>query len=409
LEDGSVYPGKSFGAQAPSAEALAEEAEKRAASQSAPFTQPAAGEVVFNTSMTGYHEILTDPSYTGQVVMMTYPHIGNYGSLDAWSESSPDRSSSIIAASGLIVRDYYDGPIQPERRTLGSFMEQQGIPGISRIDTRRLTLDLRDNGTRNGVIVRAAGEDLSRVELDTILSFLSTLPQMTGLNLVNSAGVSRKTVLPHRMHASADQEKRPLETAEDTTDEDWRLHFALLDCGTKANIAEELQKRGIRITVFPADSDFTAVMSAEPDALFFSNGPGDPAVLNHQIELAAQAVGRLPVYGICLGHQIIALALGAKTYKMQFGHHGGNHPVRDIETGRVCVTSQNHGFAVSQDSLPEQLKLWFVNANDQSVEGIKHNDLPVMSVQFHPEAAPGPHDASWIFDAFIQSAVSWKS
>ncbi|MCF7952734.1 MAG: glutamine-hydrolyzing carbamoyl-phosphate synthase small subunit [Spirochaetales bacterium] len=388
LEDASVYSGNSFGAPAP----LPGDLEKNDPES----MNTAAGEVVFNTSMTGYHEIITDLSYTGQIVMMTYPHIGNYGSMDAWSESLPDSRGTVsAAAAGLVVRDYYEGPILKGRRSLDDFMKEKGIPGISGIDTRRLTLDLRDHGTRNAVIVRAEGDKLSPGERESILRFLKKFPPMTGRNLLDSVGCGVISRDGHYEKADLGEVKKP-----DSAD----LHFALLDCGIKGNIVRELEKRGVQVSLLPSDTNLKQIEELGADALFLSNGPGDPGVLKKQIELTRQAIGKLPVYGICLGHQIISLALGAETYKMQFGHHGANHPVRNLETEHVFVTSQNHGFAVTREGLPEELKVWFINANDTSIEGIKHKELPVMSVQFHPEAAPGPHDGAWIFDSFISSA-----
>ncbi|NQT61126.1 MAG: glutamine-hydrolyzing carbamoyl-phosphate synthase small subunit [Bacteroidetes bacterium] len=389
LSDGSVYPGTSFGSPAVKISQLAVQ---NAGTH-------AAGEVVFNTSMTGYHEIMTDPSYTGQIVLMTYPHIGNYGTDDSWNESGPEPiSRSMIKAKGLIVRDYYDGPVPPGRKSLHQFMVENKIPGISGIDTRKLTLSLRDEGSRNGILIQFSTEALSEAEVKTVTDWLRQQPEMAGQNLVGAVGTREIQEIP----ASS-------KTADDNSTLNNVLHFALLDCGIKANIVRELEKRNIKITILPSDTDLEKIISISPDALLISNGPGDPAVLHKQISLLQNCIGKLPLFGICLGHQLISLALGAKTYKMKFGHHGGNHPVRDEFTGKVCVTSQNHGFAVEAKTLPHDVDIWFTNTNDNSIEGISHTTLPIMSVQFHPEAAPGPMDANWIFDSYISRTRSHKN
>jgi len=390
LSDGSVYQGTSFGSPAVKISQLP--------IQNTGSNTAGGGEVVFNTSMTGYHEIMTDPSYTGQLVLMTYPHIGNYGSDNSWNESGPEPTSrNMIKLKGLIVREYYDGPVPPGRQSLHQFMLDNKIPGISGIDTRKLTLSLRDEGSRNGILVQSSVESLSNTEVKTVTDWLKLQPDMSGQNLVGEVGTSEIQEIP----ASLNTESSNLSLKN-------MLHFALLDCGIKANIVRELKKRNVRITLLPSDADLENILSISPDALLISNGPGDPAVLHKQISLIQNCVGKLPLFGICLGHQLISLALGAKTYKMKFGHHGGNHPVRDEFTGKVCVTSQNHGFSVEEKSLPKDVDIWFTNTNDNSIEGISHSKLPIMSVQFHPEAAPGPMDANWIFDSYISRTRSHK-
>lgn len=383
LSDGSVYPGTSFGSPAVSVPQL-----------STPnIDHQSAGEVVFNTSMTGYHEIITDPSYTGQLVLMTYPHIGNYGTDPLWNESGPEPGTrKAIKVKGLIVRDYYAGPLPPGRESLHQFMTENGIPGISGIDTRKLTLSLRDEGSRNGIIVQAASGTISDKEVETVIECLKLQPEMAGQNLLGDVGITEIREI-----------SQPLDT---DNNNNTSLHFVLLDCGIKANIVREFEKRNIKITLLPSDTNYEKIISFSPDALMISNGPGDPAVLYKQIELLKKCIGKMPLFGICLGHQLISLALGAETYKMKFGHHGGNHPVRDEYTGKVCVTSQNHGFAVDAKTLPKDVDIWFTNTNDNSVEGISHTKLPIMSVQFHPEAAPGPMDANWIFDSYISRVRS---
>ncbi len=380
LADGTHFSGKPFGNPAPYISELFSKA-----------SSGAAGEVVFNTSMTGYHEILTDPSYTGQIILMTYPHIGNYGTSPEWHESGPEPiERKEIKARGLIVREYYEGPIPPGRNSLHQFMVSNGIPGISGIDTRRLTLSLRDHGSRNGVLVRAAGSTLTKEEKTRVHLWLGAQPEMTGSNLLSSVGTDREQcIASDKKTGNGDLENQK------------QLHLALLDCGTKSNIIRELTRRETRVTLLPSTVDMQAIDALKADGLLVSNGPGDPAVLDRQTALIRECIKKMPVFGICLGHQLISLALGAKTYKMKFGHHGGNHPVRDERTGKVFVTAQNHGFAVDGDSLPDDVDIWFTNTNDNSIEGILHTKLPVMAVQFHPEAAPGPHDAGWIFDAFL--------
>ncbi|MGM0432739.1 MAG: glutamine-hydrolyzing carbamoyl-phosphate synthase small subunit [Spirochaetota bacterium] len=379
LSDGSYYEGSSFGALP----LTCREAVKQAETQDIQ-SLPGFGEVVFNTSMTGYHEIITDPSYTGQIVLMTYPHIGNYGSDSTWSETDPKQNPSghEVQAKALVVRDYYSGPVPHERRQLSEFLTSENVPGISGIDTRRLTLSLRDNGSQNGLVVAAEQETLSKDELQLVVNALKLSPQMEGQNLVNVVSAGKQ-------HTIAGGKA---------------LRIGLIDCGNKQNIIRELLKRDVQLTLLPANVTAEEIEQANLQALLFSNGPGDPGVLDHQTELARTFLGTLPLYGICLGHQIIARALGASTYKMKFGHHGGNHPVRDEFTGKVFVTAQNHGFAVDPSKLSNETSVWFTNANDGTVEGIAHNNLPVMAVQFHPEAAPGPHDGRWIFDSFLSQA-----
>ena len=379
LSDGSVFSGYPFGSIAPTVDELC---------SGKADTLTGYGEVVFNTSMTGYHEILTDPSYAGQTVVMTYPHIGNYGADPAWNENGPEPDSRrAVKASGFVVHSIYEGPLPPGRVSLSEFLAEQHIPGISGVDTRRLTLQLRDRGSCNGTLVCSDTETLTAEELKRVTAWLRQQPEMTGRKMIDAVGTVKAT------------EKASTRN----------LHMALLDCGIKRNIISELGRRGVDVTVYPAGTTAGEIAESDADALFLSNGPGDPAVLDSQIQLTRELLKKMPVFGICLGHQLISLALGAKTYKMKFGHHGANHPVRDEFTRKVCVTSQNHGFAVDRQSLPDDVSVWFTNANDNSIEGIVHDTLPVKSVQFHPEAAPGPHDAVWIFDEFIATAVKWKN
>lgn len=375
LEDGSVWPGRSFGAPAPQADQLMNAAVS--------FD----GEVIFNTGMTGYHEILTDPSYTGQVVMMTYPHIGNYGDDDDWSEIGPEkgrRDAPGIKARGLVVRSFHDGPVPDGRMTLDEFMKKHAVCGISEVDTRGVTLKTRQEGSRNGVIVAAvddAGTAPGGKALESVRDYLGSMPSMKGADLTGDVGIGEMKVI----------------------NRDGTPHVALVDCGVKMNIIRELESRGCRISVLPAVSNAAAVRASGADALLLSNGPGDPQPLDDQAKLASELIGEIPLWGICLGHQVISRAIGGSTYKMRFGHHGVNHPVRDEKTGRVFVTSQNHGFAVDEKSLPEGYTVRFRNANDGSVEGIENTAKKLLCVQHHPEASPGPVDSKWVFDAFLET------
>ena len=380
LADGSVFPGTSFGAEPLEVDQLTP-GEAR---------EKGAGEVVFNTAMSGYHEVLTDPSYSGQIVTMTYPHIGNYGNNDEWSEVGPEPASdrSGVKAAAFVLRSLYEGPVAHERVPLSDFLARHNTPGITDVDTRGLTLHLRDEGSVNGVIVAApegfrrwrAEETIPREFRSRVLEYLRAFPEMEGRNLVTEVGT----------------------TVEEIINPEGSPHIALLDCGVKGNIVRELVSRGARVSVWPSSADPEEILAGDPDALVVSNGPGDPAVLAYQIESVKRLMSEKPTLGICLGHQLISEAIGAKTYKMKFGHHGVNHPVRDEQTGKVFVTSQNHGFAVEEESLPENATVWLKNANDGSIEGIKLTDVPVLSAQFHPEASPGPRDARWIFEDFME-------
>ena len=364
LEDGSFFTGVGFGADP---------------------DEQSEGEVVFNTGMSGYHEILTDPSYTGQIVMMTYPHIGNYGDMSEWTEVGPEQSGrKTIKARALVVRSVYRGRVYKGRKTLDEFLAENRICGISDVDTRALTLKLRENGSQKGFIIKCDVVDgkPDSAALKDALQKLKAMPDMQGQNLIGDVGTNKAEVI---------------NPGKKTT-------FAVIDCGIKANIVRELTSRDVTVMLFPSTVTAKEILECGADGVLFSNGPGDPAVLTKQIELVKGLIDKIPVCGICLGHQLISLALGAETYKMKFGHHGINNPVRDELTGKVFVSSQNHGFAVKEESLPEDVKLWFMNANDKSVEGIISKDRRIASVQFHPEAAPGPVDTAWIFDEYIKIA-----
>lgn len=377
LADGSIFEGRGFGAR-PSA---VDELYKTGAETS--FGQTS-GEVVFNTGMSGYPEIISDPSYMGQLVVMTYPHIGNYGIDESWSESGTGNNNCepVIGLSGLIVRSLYSGKVPEGRISLDEFMKKYNTSGITDIDTRALTLKLRDEGSLNGVIISSKNgkTELSEDEKNQVLLYLNNLPPMAGRDLVSQSGV----------------------TEIEEINEMGSPHFTVIDCGIKTNIIRNLISRGCRVTVVPSSSSSEDILKIKSDGVLISNGPGDPAALSHIIMEIKNMVGKIPLTGICLGHQLISLALGAETEKMKFGHHGINHPVREEISGRVFITSQNHGFTVKKDSLKDGMDIWFINSNDDSIEGIRHNKLSILTTQFHPEAAPGPHDSLWVFDEFIK-------
>ncbi len=364
LEDGSFFTGVGFGAEP---------------------DKDSNGEVVFNTGMCGYHEILTDPSYTGQIVMLTYPHIGNYGDRDEWTETGPEQSDrKTIKARALVVRSVYKGGVYGNRQSLDSFLKENNICGISEIDTRALTIKLREGGSQKGCIVKCSITNgmPDKDALDTAKKILSDMPDMQGLNLIDGVGTEQ----PKQINQKGEKS------------------IAVIDCGIKGGIIRELSARNINIKLYPSTVNADEILSSGVKAVLFSNGPGDPAVLSDQIELAKKLFDKLPVFGICLGHQLISRGLGGETYKMKFGHHGVNNPVRDEESGRIFISSQNHGFAVKKDSLPDDVNIWFINANDNTVEGIISRERRIASVQFHPEASPGPVDTSWIFDEFLTIA-----
>lgn len=381
LEDGSVFRGFGWGAKIPLVKDL-----KNGSTKAYP-----SGEVVFNTSMTGYQEIVTDPSYRGQIVLMTYPHIGNYGTDESWSQSDSGSSGNFHSgnkAAALVVRSFYNGPVPEGRLFFNDFLKEENICCISDIDTRALTLSLRNDGSRNGVIVRSNNKSLTEKEIHEVLDFLQSLPSMEGQNLIEGLGTDNIVVKG---------EKDPS-----------ALTFALIDCGIKRGILQEMEARGVNVKLFPSNVTKEGLLTDKVDAVLFSNGPGDPAVLDDQIELCRSLLGELPVFGICLGHQIMGHALGGKTRKMKFGHHGGNHPVRDEESGRVFVTAQNHGFVIDEKTLPDDVQVRFRNANDQTVEGLISREKKILTTQFHPEAEPGPDDSTWIFSEFVSLTKEWE-
>jgi carbamoyl-phosphate synthase small subunit len=365
LEDGTIFTGRSFTGNG-----------------------EAVGEVVFNTSMSGYQEILTDPSYCGQMVTMTYPLIGNYGINDH------DVESDRIQVKALIVKEYQAYPSNwRSKKNLAGYLKAIGIPGIEGIDTRALTRHIRLAGA-----MKAA---LSTLDLDpdSLVEKARRSPDMVGSDLVREV-TCREPMLwqkgrPVKLDGDLDQFQWP----EDSSI--WRV--VAIDYGVKFNILRSLQKRGCTILLVPADVDSETIDRLDPQGLFLSNGPGDPAAVLYAVETIKDQIGKRPVFGICLGHQLIGLALGGKTFKLKFGHRGANQPVKDLATGRVEITSQNHGFCVDMDSLEDpDIELSHINLNDSTLEGLVHKKLPLFSVQYHPEASPGPHDASYLFDRFIE-------
>jgi carbamoyl-phosphate synthase small subunit len=361
LADGRIFRGRAFGA-----------------------IGEAVGEAVFNTAMTGYQEVLTDPSYKGQLVCMTYPEIGNVG------VNAEDAESRRVYVEGFIVREYWERPSNwRSEMPLGKYLEQAGVVGIEGIDTRALVRHLRTHGAQEAVI--------SSVDLDTdsLVRKAKASPGLVGRDLVKEVTCA---------------------AAYDWEIADWNLEsgyrrpskeamrdaptVVALDYGIKLNILRRLVATGFRVKVLPATSSAEQILALDPDGVFLSNGPADPAALPYAHRAVAGVLGKKPVFGICLGHQILGLALGGKTYKLNFGHHGANHPVMDLRTRRVEITSQNHGFAVDSDSLTGRAELSHLNLNDKTVEGLRGLAVPFFSVQYHPEASPGPHDSSYLFDRF---------
>jgi carbamoyl-phosphate synthase small subunit len=365
LADGTVFHGTSIGA----------------AGQTA-------GEVVFNTALTGYQEILTDPSYCRQIVTLTYPHIGNYG------VNAEDIEAKKVFAAGLVIKDL---PLLASnfRSTLalGDYLAREGTVAIADIDTRKLTRHLRDRGAQSGCIVAfAAGTALGVAQIDRALAMARDAPNMAGLDLAKVVSVREPynwTETEWTLEGGYGTQASP------------GLHVVAYDFGVKRNILRMLASRGCRITVVPAQTPAAQVLALGPDGVFLSNGPGDPEPCAYAIAATRAIIeSGIPTFGICLGHQILALASGAKTFKMKFGHHGANHPVKDLESGRVSITSQNHGFAVDAASLPANLRPTHVSLFDGTLQGLARTDKPAFCFQGHPEASPGPHDIAYLFDRF---------
>ncbi len=366
LADGTVFIGNSIGASGSTV-----------------------GEVVFNTSLTGYQEILTDPSYCQQIVTLTYPHIGNYG------VNVEDVESDKVHAAGLIIKDL---PLIASNfrssQTLSAYLSDAGTVAISNIDTRQLTRHLRTHGAQNGAIVGLVkGQVVSQQAIDQALAAAKSAPHMAGLDLAQKVSLSQPS---------------------EWTQTEWTLgqgyghlakaqfHVVAYDFGIKKNILRMLAERGCKVTVVPAKTSAAEVLKYQADGVFLSNGPGDPEPCDYAIAATAELIeAGIPTFGICLGHQILALASGAKTFKMKFGHHGANHPVKDLDSGRVSITSQNHGFAVDETSLPANLRATHVSLFDGTLQGLARTDKPAFGFQGHPEASPGPHDIAYLFDRFI--------
>jgi carbamoyl-phosphate synthase small subunit len=357
LEDGTVYAGQAFGAPGETC-----------------------GEVVFNTSMTGYQEVLTDPSYTGQIVTMTYPLIGNYGTTDE------DCESKGIQVAGFIVRELTRIPSNfRSQRDLDSYLRASKITGIEGLDTRALVRRLRVRGAMNGI--------LSTIDLDnaSLVAKAKAFPGMEGRDLVSE-------VVPAH---SFEWTKKCGQFAEHVLpDRPPEKRVVAIDYGMKWNILRCLTQIGCKVVVVPGTATAEEVLSHKPDGVFLSNGPGDPAAVGYAIQTVKNLLGKKPIFGICLGHQLLGLAFGAKTFKLKFGHRGANQPVRNEQTGQVEITTQNHGFAVDPVTLPADVEPTHINLNDRTLEGMRHKKLPVFSVQYHPEAAAGPHDSSYLFEQF---------
>ncbi|WP_028115112.1 glutamine-hydrolyzing carbamoyl-phosphate synthase small subunit [Ferrimonas senticii] len=370
LQDGTVFRGKSIGA-----------------------TGLAAGEVVFNTSMTGYQEILTDPSYSQQIVTLTYPHIGNTGT------NAEDVESDAIHAKGLVIRDL---PVLASNfrneQSLSDYLKAHGVVGIADIDTRKLTRILREKGAQEGAII--AGED----NVEKALAAAKAFPGLKGMDLAKEVTVSA----PYQWRQGSWKLVGGLPS--DTPSEELKYKVVAYDYGVKQNILRMLVDRGCDVTVVPAQTPASEVLAMQPDGVFLSNGPGDPAPCDYAIQAISEILEtEMPLFGICLGHQLLALASGAQTIKMKFGHHGGNHPVEDIDSKRVMITAQNHGFAVEEATLPANLRATHKSLFDGSLQGIHRTDKPAFSFQGHPEASPGPHDAAPLFDHFIELMNEFKT
>ncbi len=364
LENGTVFTGEAFGAEA-----------------------EVTGEVVFNTSITGYQEILTDPSYAGQIVTMTYPLIGNYGI------NPDDVESARPQVAGFIVKEYFDFYSNfRATQSLGAWLADHHVIGIQGIDTRMLTKIIRTTGAMRGVISTTEDDD------ETLVRKARRSPEMAGLDLATKV----TTTSPYDWDA-VDRTPFALVPAVKSRTNGKRWNVVVCDYGVKQNILRRLTSYGCKLTVVPSQYTAEQILSMNPDGIFLSNGPGDPAAVRYAIENIKKLVGRKPIFGICLGHQLLAHAFGGKTYKLKFGHRGANHPVKNLLNNEIEITSQNHGFAVDPASLDAaKIEITHVNLNDGTNEGFRHRELPVFSVQYHPEASPGPHDSDYLFARFIE-------
>ncbi|MDO6407714.1 MAG: glutamine-hydrolyzing carbamoyl-phosphate synthase small subunit [Pantoea sp.] len=371
LEDGTQFHGRAIGA-----------------------TGSAVGEVVFNTSMTGYQEILTDPSYSRQIVTLTYPHIGNVGA------NAADAESSQIHAQGLVIRDLplITSNFRSEE-SLSAYLQRNNIVAIADIDTRKLTRLLREKGAQNGCIIAGDNPDAALA-----LQKAQAFPGLKGMDLAKE--VTTAETYPWQQGSWTLKDDLP----EQKSAAELPFHVVAYDFGAKRNILRMLVDRGCRLTVVPAQTSAEDVLKLNPDGIFLSNGPGDPEPCDYAISAIQSFLNTdIPVFGICLGHQLLALASGAKTIKMKLGHHGGNHPVKDLDNNTVMITAQNHGFAVDDSNLPANLRVTHVSLFDQTVQGIHRTDKPAFSFQGHPEASPGPHDAAPLFDHFIELIEAYRS
>ncbi|WP_299008092.1 glutamine-hydrolyzing carbamoyl-phosphate synthase small subunit [uncultured Shewanella sp.] len=376
LEDGTVFSGTAIGA-----------------------TGMTVGEVVFNTSMTGYQEILTDPSYARQIVTLTYPHIGNTGTNDE------DKESNSVHACGLIIRDL---PLVAsnfrDTQSLSDYLKANNIVGIADIDTRKLTRILREKGAQAGcIVVSEQGEELAKMQAKA-LAAAKAFPGLKGMDL------AKEVTTEHEYQWRKGSWRLVEGLPQDTPSDELKYKVVAFDYGVKRNILRMLVDRGCDVTVVPATTSAAEVLAMAPDGIFLSNGPGDPEPCDYAIEAIQEILKTdIPVFGICLGHQLLALASGAKTLKMKFGHHGANHPVSNIEQGNVMITSQNHGFAADEASLPSNIKVTHKSLFDGSLQGIHLTDKPAFSFQGHPEASPGPHDAAPLFNHFIELIEAYRS
>ena len=379
LEDGSVFRGTRLGAEGETT-----------------------GEVVFNTSMTGYQEMLTDPSYGGQILVPTYPMIGNYGTSEA------DVESTRIQVNGFVVRDDCEEPSHPlSEGTIHDYLVDNGIPGISGVDTRAITRKLRSAGVMMGIIT-------PNDDVETVLTTLSKAPRYGEFDVVGNvstddiyewtgdAGEKSRAFFDLRDRARQGGMGIDVERGIGQRDlGDNYMKVVVNDYGVKLNILRSLRARGCEVIVVPDDASAEDILGHKPDGVMLSPGPGDPELLDRSVATAKGLAGKVPMMGICLGHQVIARAFGASTFKLHFGHRGCNQPVKDLESGRVYVTAQNHGYAVDADGLPDSLEVSHINLNDQTIEGLRHKDMPIMTIQYHSEASPGPHDSEYLFDRFI--------
>ena len=377
LEDGRLFRGKAFGAGSDAGGAAVERV----------------GEVVFNTSLTGYQEIFTDPSYAGQIVVLTNPHIGNYGT------SPSDAESARPYIEGLVVREF--SPVSSNWRATevaDEYLERNGVPVIGEIDTRAVVRHLRAHGVMRGVISTAVGDT------DALVAKARAHKKMDGTDLASVVTTS-VTYTWDADEARNETGDVLLPAAKDAGD---RMHVVAYDFGIKQNILRMLTRENCRVTVVPAKTSAADVLAMKPDGVFFSNGPGDPEPLEYAVANVKAMQGKVPMFGICLGHQIFGLALGGKTYKLKFGHHGGNHPIKNLATGKVEITAQNHNYNVDPESLPADVERTHTNLNDGTLAGLKHTSDPMFSVQYHPEASPGPHDSHYLFKEFRTLMEEWK-